>query len=137
MQYGLLTYTHLLLSHSHPHTLLIIMLHYQSETTVLLQTELCIAHSRRIGYIKTPTRVPRSREVLAEFMAYEGTVAARLKLSVELDRKTNPKKYSGLGLSVRQMRYTRVIKEQAAPLDAALDQYRQTFGVYMGWQWNH
>jgi hypothetical protein len=36
-----------------------------------------------------------------EFLAYEAALHVRFNWAVELDRKTNPKKYSGLRLSAR------------------------------------
>lgn len=103
------------------------MLRYQSETTAALEKEYLKVFYKRTAYHRPGPN--RDIVLYREFLAYEAALHVRFNWAVELDRKTNPKKYSGLRLGARRLRYNAMYKKAIEPLDEALNYYRNYFNM--------
>lgn len=77
------------------------MLRYQSEITAALEKEYLKVFCKQTAYYRSGPN--RDIVLYREFLAYETALHVHFNWAVELDRKTNPKKYSGLRLSARRL----------------------------------
>lgn len=102
---------------------------YQSLTTRDLDVELLHVSVRRVDYVAKCFGRPTSA-LLRDFQAYEALLDARLQLSIDLDKNTDPSKHSPLSLSVRRMRFGKSYEERTSTLDDDLYYYRRYFGWF-------